>query len=308
MRTLGGMADRRAPTATSGFGVGRRESHDSSAYYARNLARATFSCEGVLADVPADHLDQVFLRSAEEMTELPGNSVALMVTSPPYHVGKDYDSAGSFDDYLALLRRVFEETHRVLEPGGRAAVNVANLGRKPYLPLSHHVGSIMEAIGFHMRGEVIWRKARGAAGSCAFGTWMSACNPVLRDVHEYVLVFSKGRMDRVRRGTSTITRDEFLEATLSVWEIPAESARRVGHPAPFPVALPTRLVELYTFAGDVVLDPFSGSGTTAAVAHKMRRGWIAVERDRAVVERLLRPRLTHLGGRFRFVRMDPRTP
>jgi DNA modification methylase len=224
------------------------------------LAVASFSNDDELVDVSAEVVDQVYLRSAEAMSELPGNSVALMVTSPPYHVGKDYDAEGSFEDYLGLLQRVFAEVHRVLEPGGRAAINVANLGRRPYLPLSHRVGAIMDELGFHMRGEIIWRKARGASGSCAFGTWLSARNPVLRDLHEYVLVYSKGRMGRVRTGTSTIGREEFLRDTLSVWEIPAESAQRVGHPAPFPVELPRRLIELYTFTGDVVLDPFMGSG------------------------------------------------
>ncbi|MDP1804807.1 MAG: site-specific DNA-methyltransferase, partial [Acidimicrobiales bacterium] len=178
---------------------------------------------------------------------------------------------------------VFCEVHRVLEPGGRAVVNVANLGRKPYLPLSHDVTGIMGDLGFHMRGEVIWQKARGMASSCAFGTFASARNPVLRDVHEYVLIFSKGRMDRVRRGESTITKEEFLAATLSVWEIPAESARRIGHPAPFPVALPRRLLELYTFAGDVVLDPFCGSGATAVAAVETGRRFVGYDTNAAYV-------------------------
>ena len=253
-------------TSTRSFGTSKRESHDASAFYGRSLAAASFSADGEVADVPARHLDRVYHHSSETMEELPNNSVALMVTSPPYHVGKDYDSDASFDEYLALLRKVFAEVHRVLEPGGRAAVNVANLGRRPYLPLSHRVAAILEDLGFHMRGEVIWRKAKGAGNSCAFGTFASARNPVLRDVHEYILVFSKGRMDRVRRGRSTIEKAEFLSATLSVWDIPAESAHRIGHPAPFPVALARRLIELYTFVGDVVLDPFLGSGSAAVAA------------------------------------------
>ena len=175
-------------TSTSSFGASRREAHDSSAFYRRGLAAAAFSGEEKLAEVPSKALDRVYLHSAETMAELPSNSVGLMVTSPPYHVGKDYDAEGSFEDYLGMLTCVMAEVHRVLEPGDRAAVNVANLGRRPYLPLSHRLGAIMDDLGFHMRGEIIWRKARGASGSCAFGTWLSARNPVLRDVHEYVLV------------------------------------------------------------------------------------------------------------------------
>lgn len=269
----------RVSTSTSEFGVGRRENHDASAFYARGLAPAEFSTDATVAVVPPRRLDRVYVHTAETMSELPDNSVALMVTSPPYHVGKDYDSDISYAEFLGMLARVMAETHRVLEPGGRAAVNVANLGRRPYMPLSHHVTGLMFDIGFHMRGEIIWRKAAGASGSCAFGSFKSAANPVLRDVHEYVLVFSKGRMDRARKGTSTIGRDEFLRDTLSIWDIRPEKASRVGHPAPFPVELPRRLIELYTYAGDVVLDPFLGSGSTAIAAVDAGRRWVGYELD-----------------------------
>ena|SRR5438270_8078645 len=267
-------------TRTTTFGTSRREGHDASAFYRRGLARVIFSQDNEVAEVSPRLLDRVFAHTAEAMSELPDNSVALMVTSPPYHAGKDFDEEGPFDNYLALLQRVLTEVHRVLEPGGRAAINVANLGRRPYLPLSHFVTSIAHAIGFHMRGEIIWVKGRGANGSCAFGSFASARNPVLRDLHEYVLVFSKGRMDRVRSGENTIGRDEFLRSTLSVWEIPPASARRVGHPAPFPVELPRRIIELYTFKGDVVLDPFAGSGTTAVAAVLSGRRSVSYEINR----------------------------
>lgn len=267
-------------TVTSSFGTSAREGHDASAFYGRGLAKVEFDADDVCAELPARLRNRVFERSSEAMVDLPDASVALMVTSPPYHVGKDYDTDTSYDEFLAMLHRVLAETHRVLEPGGRAAINVANLGRRPYLPLSHHVTAIMCDLGFHMRGEIIWRKAAGASGSCAFGSFRSAANPVLRDVHEYVLVFSKGRMDRVRRGENTVGRDEFLRDTLSIWDIPPESARRVGHPAPFPVELPRRLIELYTFRGDVVLDPFMGAGATAVAAVETDRVWVGYEISR----------------------------
>ena len=217
------------------------------------------------------------------MEELPDCSVHLMVTSPPYNVGKEYDEDLSLEEYLSLLKRVMAEVHRVLVPGGRACVNVANLGRKPYIPLHIYVIQDMLDLGFLMRGEVIWDKSSSASPSTAWGSWMSAANPVLRDTHEYVLVFSKdafGRKNPQKR-PSTISRDEFLEFTKSVWTFPAESARKVGHPAPFPVELPRRFIQLYTFEGDVALDPFMGSGTTAVAAVEAGRCYVGYDTDPA---------------------------
>lgn len=258
------MARRAAPTRTSSFGVGRREGHDSSAYYGRALVNVTETKDrSVTAPLV---VDDVFAKSAEHMGEIADDSVALMVTSPPYHVGKDYDTDASFDDYLDLLDSVLAETYRKLQPGGRAVVNVANLGRRPYVPLPHLVTARMLRIGYLMRAEVIWRKAKGAAGNCAWGSWRSPANPVMRDIHEYCLCFSKGRFDRVVGGDTDISADGFMEATLSVWDIPSEKASKVGHPAPFPVELPKRFIELYTYPGELVLDPFIGSGSTAVAA------------------------------------------
>ena len=201
-------------TRTSSFGVGRREGHDSSEFYSRGVRAVAESTDRETA-ITID-VDRVFIHSAESMQELENNSVALMITSPPYHVGKDSDSDASFNEYLQLLEAVFAETYRKLEPGGRAVINVANLGRKPYVPLSHEVTRLMHEIGFFMRAEIIWRKAKGASGSCAWGSWRSAKNPVIRDVHEYLLCFSKGRFDRARRGETDIAAEDFMDATLSV--------------------------------------------------------------------------------------------
>ena len=272
-------------TSTASFGAGKRESHDSSAYYARRMVRRSDPGRvGDVVDPPVNVLDRIFVQSSESMDQLPDNCVALMVTSPPYNVGKDYDEDLGLDDYLGLLERVFTETYRVLEPGGRVAVNIANLGRKPYLPLNHLVGALLTEIGFLLRGEIIWKKAKAAGGSTAWGSWQSAKNPTLRDIHEYVIVASKESFRRERSGTDTISKEMFLEATMSVWDILPESARRVGHPAPFPVELPQRLIELYTFEDDLVLDPFLGSGSTAIAAVQTGRRYVGYETDTAYAE------------------------
>ena len=218
------------------------------------------------------------------MDEIPDYSVHLMVTSPPYNVTKEYDEDLSLEEYRGLLKRVFAETYRKLVTGGRACVNLANLGRKPYIALHSYVIQDMLDIGYLMRGEIIWNKASSASPSTAWGTWRSAANPVLRDVHEYILVFSKEAFDRRRpngrgvlRYAPTIARDEFLEFTKSVWTFPAESARKIGHPAPFPIELPYRLIQLYTFKDEVVLDPFCGSGSTCLAAIKTGRSYVGYD-------------------------------
>jgi len=288
------VSRRRRPTSTSSFGVGRRESHDASGFYDRFTA-PVLSQHDTVNSSPIK--DKIVTGDARHMGEVEDASVALVVTSPPYFAGKEYEEAlgeghipASYLDYLDMLTEVFAECVRTLEPGGRIAVNVANLGRKPYRSLSADVITILQdRLGLLLRGEVIWHKARGASGSCAWGSFRSPANPVLRDLTERVVIASKGRFDRAmsrpdrqERGLPSVislTKEEFIEATTDVWELPSERATRVGHPAPFPVELPLRLIELYTYEGDIVLDPFIGSGTTAAAALRCRRHYVGYDTE-----------------------------
>ena len=281
-------------TSTSNFGVSRRESHDSSAFYAR-FPLPEVSNDSLVA--PRKSINEVFEGDARSMDAIDTGSVALVVTSPPYFAGKEYEEAlgsghvpASYVKYLAMLEDVFAECFRKLEPGGRIAVNVANLGRRPYRSLSSDIIAILQdKLRLLLRGEVIWQKARGAAGSCAWGSFQRPANPVLRDLTERVVIASKGRFDRAitarerhRRGLpsdSSIFKEEFMEATTDVWEIAPESASRVGHPAPYPVELPERLIHLYTYRHDLVLDPFIGSGTTAIAALRTERNFAGYDTD-----------------------------
>jgi len=274
---------RKEGTETSSFGSPGRFGHDSSKFYNSRLYEGLPKEKDKVVyfenEINKDLLNKIFCKSSEHMEELPDNSVHLMVTSPPYNVGKEYDKGLTLDEYRSLLTRVFKETYRVLVPGGRACINVANLGRKPYIPLDVFIVQSMLDIGFLMRGEIIWDKGSSAAASTAWGSWCSPSNPTLRDVHEYILIFSKNTFSRQnpKGRNSTITQEEFLEWTKSVWSFPAESATRVGHPAPFPVELPLRLIKLYTFEGEVVLDPFMGSGTTAIAALQTSRYYVGYD-------------------------------
>ncbi|MBX3012615.1 MAG: site-specific DNA-methyltransferase [Caldilineaceae bacterium] len=272
-------------TSTSAFGISKRESHDASAFYGRNLYReqavdaaAESPSASTVNQAPLETwADRIYCQSATAMGSIPDNSIGLAFTSPPYNVGKSYDDDMSLETYLALIRQVASEVYRVLCPGGRYVVNIANLGRKPYIPLHAYFYEIHQAIGFLPMGEIIWRKAKGASGNCAWGSWQSAKAPRLRDVHEYLLVFAKAHFSRPDKGESDIDRDEFMAATLSVWEIGAESAKRVGHPAPFPVALAERVIRLYSYVDDVVLDPFMGSGSTGVAAVQNQRHYVGFD-------------------------------
>ncbi|MFZ0667578.1 MAG: site-specific DNA-methyltransferase [Acidimicrobiales bacterium] len=316
--------ERPGRTSTSSFGVGKRESHDASGFYDRFEPPELSSDDRItlLGDIAQSDAACIKGDSRKMVlpdgNPLPDNSVALVVTSPPYFSGKEYELAmgqghvpANYLEYLEMLRQVFEECRRVLEPGGRIAVNVANLGRKPYRSLaSDIVGILQDDLRMLLRGEVIWRKGEGASGSCAWGSFRSAANPVLRDITERVVIASKGRFDRAKTQEqrrrlglphdNEISPDEFMEATLDVWTMSPESAKRVSHPAPFPVELPTRLIGLYTYQGDLVVDPFMGSGTTLVAAMRGRRRYLGYDTDPEyvkVAKRRVRDEFKRLNGK-----------
>lgn len=278
----------REGTKTSSFGTNGRINHDSSKFYDSKLYKELNNDKKIsktINEFPEELLNTIVHSSCEQMKEIPDNSLHLMITSPPYNVSKDYDNDLSLNEYLALLRNAFSETYRVLVNGGRACINVANLGRKPYIPLSDYISKMMIEIGFNMRGEIIWNKAASSSPSTAWGSWQSAANPTLRDIHEYILVFSKGDYKRERKKEelekrkNTISKEQFMELTKSIWTMNAERARRIGHPAPFPEELPYRLIQLYSFTNDIVLDPFIGSGTTGVAALKTDRFYIGYDNN-----------------------------
>ena len=304
------MAER-SRTSTSDFGAGRRESHDATAFYGRFEPPVIDDDETVAAPVPIDEPCRV--GDSRDMADVADSSVALVVTSPPYFAGKQYELEverdgipASYIEYLDMLTAVFAECARTLEPGGRIAVNVANLGRRPFRSLSADVVHILQdRLGLLLRGEIVWRKGAGASGSCAWGSFRSPSNPVLRDLTERVVIASKGRFQRAvspaRREKaglphrSTVAVEDFMADTLDLWTLPTESARRVGHPAPFPVELPARLIELYTFADDLVLDPFMGSGSTLVAAAQLGRRAVGYDLDPVYVD-LARQRLATEGA------------
>ena len=298
---MSGPDRRRGGTSTSSFGVGRREGHDASAFYDRFPAPEISDDDRIAAHSCRDRLWVGDARDMDSVGDVADSSVALVVTSPPYFAGKEYEEVlghghvpGDYLAYLDMVEDVFGECVRKLEPGGRIAVNVANLGRRTYRSLSADVMQILQdRLRLLLRGEVIWVKARGAAGNCAWGSFRGPANPVLRDLTERVVIASKGRLDRARPvaqradedlpSEATAPVEEFMEATTDIWKIPPASATRVGHPAPFPVELPKRLIELYAYRGDLVLDPFMGAGSTAVAALRTDRYYVGFDTDAAYI-------------------------
>ncbi len=249
--------------------------------------------------IPAnENLSQTTIhnQSCEDMSVLPDASVHLTVTSPPYNLDIQYgdrsNDAMASTDYRALMTRVFTEVHRATAENGRVCINIANTGRDPYVPLASMFTDVMTEIGFTMQAEIIWNKVGAKALSCAWGSWLSPSAPVVREHHEHVLVFSKGGWKRPDlKGVRRMTKNEFKDATKSIWDIQAEHRSR--HPAPFPVELPRRLIKLLAGPDDLVLDPFTGSGTTALAARELGNRFVGFELEPRWIE-LAHQRLAEL--------------
>lgn len=219
---------------------------------------------------------------ARKLDWLPDESVHLCLFSPPYNVGRGYEAGQTFPEWLVLMQLTAHAVRPKLVEGGRLCINVANVDRNPYRPLNERMWTSLRDAHYIPRGEIIWNKAASVGTSTAWGSWRSPTAPTLRDVHEYILVAQKaGRYPGKGRGD--ITAAEFTAYTKSIWDMPTVSAKRIGHEAPFPLELPRRLIKLYTYPGDVVLDPFCGSGTTLLAARRLGRRYIGVDRDPAAV-------------------------
>jgi DNA modification methylase len=277
------LSRKRIKTSTKSFGSSKKETHDSSYFYDSKL----FNTQKIVQqksiiqnEISKEVLNKVHNKDSKNIDFIPDDSIHLIITSPPYNNSKEYDEDLSLEEYLKLINDVMVEAHRILIRGGRICINIANIGRKPYIPLSTYIDQIMIKIGFLPRGQIIWDKSASAGPSTAWGSWQSASNPILRDIHEYILVYSKGEFGRKNSRSNkddSISKDAFLENTKSIWKFPTASARKVGHPAPFPIELPKRLIELYSFENDIILDPFAGSGTTAIAAKTTNRNYIMID-------------------------------
>jgi DNA modification methylase len=242
--------------------------------------------------LPKDYRNKIITGdSLQVLKKLPNNCIDLIFTSPPYNFGLDY--AEGYDArywglYFENLFKIFDECIRVLKYSGRFIVNVQPLF-SDYIPTHHIISKYLMDKKLVWKGEILWEKNNYNCKYTAWGSWKSPSSPYLKYTWEFIEVFCKGTMKKSGdKSKSDITSDEFKEWVLAKWSIaPERNMKKFGHPAVFPEALAERVIKLFSYKNDVVLDPFNGVGTTTLVAHKTGRQYVGVDisKDHSAVAR-----------------------
>lgn len=224
------------------------------------------------------------------LATIPDRSIDLIITSPPYNFGQSYakdrhDDTHEWNEYFEKLLVVWKECYRVLKPGGRIAVNIQPLF-SDYVPTHHIISRQLLDLGLLWKAEFLWEKNNYNAKYTAWGSWKSPSMPYIKYTWEFIEVFDKETHKKTgRREDIDITSDEFKSWVLGRWSFPPEIRMKdFDHPAMFPEELPRRLMKLFSYRNDIVLDPFNGTGTTTLVAYKNQRRFIGIDESRQYCE------------------------
>jgi site-specific DNA-methyltransferase (adenine-specific) len=213
---------------------------------------------------------------------VPENSIDLIVTSPPYNVDIKYNSHDdqlSYTEYLEFTNKWMTNCYKWLKTDGRFCLNVPlDKNKGGQQPICADFTTLAMNIGFHYQSTIIWNEGN-ISRRTAWGSWLSASAPYVIAPVEVIIVFYKNQWKKANKGISTITKEEFLNWTNGMWSFNGESKKRIGHPAPFPVELPMRCIKLFSYEGDIVLDPFNGSGSTLIAAFNNKRKGIGIDID-----------------------------
>jgi modification methylase len=237
-------------------------------------------------------LNQIFNSSCEDMKELDEGSVNLVVTSPPYYNLRDYSEWKSYADHLIFIKNVLDECYRVLMPGGWICWNIQECipfppaetkKERECMPLLAHTISLMSDIGFLYEKDIIWYKGKGTATQKLFGSYPYPGLILTSGLTEHIITARKPRgkfkrkIDPEIKEKSILTKQEWGDWAVDIWDVPPVNAKNKNHPAPYPVEIPRRCIRLNSLWGDLVLDPFMGGGTTAIACSETGRNFVGYE-------------------------------
>lgn len=254
-------------------------------FYANNNSFPTSN-----AELPADMINKIVCSDSEEyLKKLPSNCIDLVFTSPPYNFGLDYSASEDdhfWETYFEKLFRIFDECIRVLKFGGRIIINIQPLF-SDYIPSHHIIGNYFMSRKMIWKGEILWEKNNYNCKYTAWGSWRSPSNPYLKYTWEFLEVFCKGTLKKEGEGKiSDLSSDEFKKWVVAKWSIaPERDMKAFGHPAMFPEELASRVIKLFSFVDDVILDPFNGAGTTTFVAKQLGRKYIGIDLSEEYTEK-----------------------
>lgn len=232
--------------------------------------------------LPSEYENKIICAdSLELLKKLPDNCIDIIFTSPPYNFGLEYDThndTASWNVYYDMLFGIFKECIRVLKYGGRFVVNVQPL-YSDYIPAHHIISNFFIENKMIWKGEILWEKNNYNCKMCSYGSWKSPASPYLKYTWEFVEVYCKGDLKKAgKTADADITAEEFKSWVVAKWSIaPERHMKEFGHPAMFPENLVERVLKLFSFKNDVVLDPFNGAGTTTVVAKKTGRKYLGID-------------------------------
>ncbi|MDD1703639.1 MAG: site-specific DNA-methyltransferase [Methanoregula sp.] len=277
--------------------VRKREKVEDKAEKCRIRKGSKAANESVITSEPAEILpfiNRIICGDARRTLErIPSQSIDLIVTSPPYNFGHSYaqdqhHDTHEWNEYFGKLLEIWRECDRLLKPGGRIAVNVQPLF-SDYIPTHHLISQQLMSLGLLWKAEFLWEKNNYNAKYTAWGSWRSPSMPYIKYTWEFIEVFDKGTHKKTgRREDIDLTAEEFKEWVIGRWSFPPEIRMKAfDHPAMFPEELPRRVMKLFSYQNDIVLDPFCGVGTTALVARKLKRRFIGIDLSRQYCDRAL---------------------